>query len=354
MATMQNNGVWMNAARWGACALVLMGTGLGAQMRTVTIPAGKTLQKALAKQVLGQDDGQPFHVILQIEQYKGTDPQYSATIEETWLSKDHWVRTVHAPDLEQTVIANESGLHYVTSGVYFPLWLHAFVMGMFSPVPDASQWTRGTEMIEWKVLPNGAQTTPCIHHEFMLGAETKQINFANLCFDKDRNQLDMVQGPEFSVSFGDYQKFEKLKVPRSLSVNVNRVALSGKVTMLETPAADTHIPDVPSNATDKDSLAIFQIATEQLEKLAGDDLSPKWPAKIPWSGQFTLWVVVDKTGKVRQVEARNSDLSGFAADMAQTFVGRQWKAPVANGTPVQVEGALVYDYPPKQSVTTAH
>ena len=83
--------------------------------------------------------------------------------------------------------------------------------------------------------------------------------------------------------------------------------------------------------------------------LAGDQVSPVWPAVIPWSGQFTLWVAVDKTGKVREVEIRNTDLSGFAAKMAATLVGRQWKVPVLGGAPVQVEGALVYDYPPGES-----
>ena len=83
--------------------------------------------------------------------------------------------------------------------------------------------------------------------------------------------------------------------------------------------------------------------------LAGDQACPQWPANIPWSGQFTLWFAVDKTGKVRQVETRNTDLSGFAAAMAKTLVGRQWKVPVVEGTPVQVEGALVFDYPPAES-----
>jgi hypothetical protein len=318
-------------------------------MRTVTIPAGKVLQNALKKQVLGQEDGQPFHVVLEIAPAKGTNAEYTATIEETWLAKDRWVRTVRAQGLEQTVIANESGLHYVTSGVYFPLWLHAFAMGMFSPVPDISQWVRGSETIEQKVLPNGVKTTPCIHHEFMLGAKTKQINFANLCFNSD-GLLEMVQGPEFAVDFSDYAKFGKLKVARALSVEPGtRATLIGKVTVLETPAAGARVPDVPANATDKDPMRFLQIPTEQLEKLAGDEASPKWPAQIPWTGQFTLWVAVDRTGKVRQVETRNTDLSGFAADMAVTLVGRQWKAATADGAPLQVEGALVFEYPPAES-----
>jgi hypothetical protein len=347
MAGMQNKRVWMDAVRWSVCVLVLMGMGLSAQMRKVTIPAGKTLQNALKKQVLGQDDGQPFHVVLEISQARGSDSQYTATIEETWLAKDRWVRTVRAQGIEQTVIANESGLHYVTAGDYFPLWLHAFVMGMFSPVPDITQWTPGSEMIEYMVLPNGAKSTPSIHHEFMLGAETRQINFANLSFNSD-GLLEMVQGPEFAVSFGDYVKFGKLRVPHSLSVNIGRVSLGGKVSALETPGPDARVPEVPTNATARDPLSFVEISTQALEKLAGDNVSPKWPATIPWSGQFTIWVAIDKTGKVRQAESRNCDLSGFAADMAETFVGRQWKVPVVDGGPVQVEGALVFDYPPKQ------
>jgi hypothetical protein len=316
-------------------------------MKTVTTPVKQTLQNALKKQVLGQDDGQPFHVVLDIAPAKGTDAEYTATIEETWLSKDHWMRTVRAPGLEQTVIANVSGLHYATSGVYFPLWLHAFVMGMFSPVPDVAQWTRHSDKLEWKELPNGAKTSPCIHHEFSVGAETIQINFVNLCFNAD-GEFESIQGPEFGMEFSNYAGFGQLNVPHVFSVETGRGTMVGKMTVLEEPKADAHIPVVPPHATDTDPVRFLPISTKQLEMLAGDQLSPTWPAVIPWSGQFTLWVAVDKTGKVREVEMRNTDLSGFAAKMATTLVGRQWKTPVAGGTPVQVEGALVYDYPPPE------
>ena len=263
----------MDTARWGACALLLMGTGLTAQMRTVTTPAEKTLEKALQNQVLGQDDGQPFHVVLEIAEAKGTDADYTATIEETWLAKDHWVRRVRAQGLEQTTIANQTGLHYVTSGVYFPLWLHAFVMGVFSPVGDVAQWTRRSDKLEWKELGNGAKTSPCIHHEFWMGAETKQINFANLCFNSD-GLFEMVQEPEFAVEFSDYAKFGQLDVARVLSVDVGRMTLIGKMTALETPASDVQALEVPAHATDADPVRFLSISTKELEMLAGDQASP--------------------------------------------------------------------------------
>lgn len=320
------------------------------QVRTITMPAGKTLENALKKQVLGNDGEPPFHVVLEIADAKGSDPKYSATIEATWLAKDRWVRTVHAQGLDQTVIANESGVHYAAMGEYFPLWLRTFVIGMFSPVEDVVQWTRGSENIEHKEITVKGKTIPsdaCIHHEFMLGDQEKQVNFANLCFNDDR-LVKMVQGPEFAVSFGDFQRFGKLDVPRTLAVNVERVSLVGKVKVLEPAAADVHLPEVPPSATDKDPLRFVEVSTASLEKLAGDQAMPAWPAQIPGSGQFTLWVAVDRTGTVQQVETRNTDLSGFAADMAKTLVGRKWKVPIIDGVPMQVEGALVYRYPPRQ------
>ncbi len=349
MATMQNKKTWMDGAPWYVCALVLMATGLTAQMRTVTFPAGKTLEKALKKQVLGQDDGQPFHVVLQIAQKNGTAAEYSATIEETWLAKDHWMRTVTAAGLQQTVIADSSGPHYVTEGDYFPFWLRNFEWGVFSPVPVPSDWARDNEVIEQKVFPNGMKSTPCIHHEFMLGEKTKEVNFANLCFTAD-GRLEMVQGPEFAVEFGDYSKFQRLEVPRTLLVNATGgTRLVGKMLVLEPAAADAHIPDAPKGAIAQDPLRFAMVPTASLEKLAGDQLAPTWPAQTPGRGQMTFWVGVDRSGKVREVEMRNDDLSGFAADMAKTLVGRQWKAPVVEGTPVQVEGALVFNYPPAES-----
>ena len=316
-----------------------------AQIRTVTTPAGKTIDKALQKQVLGQDDGPPFHVTIEISEKAGSaGPGTHATIDETWLKKDHWVRTVSTPGLRQTVMADASGLHYATEGDYFPLWLRSFVWGMFSPVRVPSDWERDGEVIEQKVFPNGMRSTACIHHEFMLGAETKQINFANLCFDKD-SHFGLVQGPQFAVEFGDYAKFKKLEVPRTLSVNSNDLRFVGKVTVLETPAAEVQIPDRASNTTADDPLRFVSISTQSLEKLGGDQLSPTWPAQIPGKGQFTVWIAIDRLGKVREVGTRNTDLSGFATDMAKTLIGRQWKVPMVDGRPTAVEGALVYSYP---------
>ncbi|HEY4011226.1 MAG TPA: hypothetical protein VGM11_13815 [Acidobacteriaceae bacterium] len=315
-------------------------------MRTITMPAGKTLENALKKQVLGQDGAPPFHVVLEISQAKAADAQYTATIEETWLAKDRWVRTVHAQGLDQTVIANETGMHYVTVGDYFPLWLRSFELGMFSPVAVVSDWTRGHEVIEQKVFPNGMKSTPCIHREFMLGEETKQVNFANLCFNAD-GLFDMVQGPEFAVEFSDYSKFQRLEVPHTLAVNASGgVRLVGKIAVLESVAKNAAIPQVPNDAVATDPLRFVVVSAANLEKLAGDQIAPAWPARTPGSGQMTFWVGVDRAGKVREVETRNTDLSGFADDMAKTVVGRQWRVAASDGAPVQVEGPLVYSYPP--------
>jgi hypothetical protein len=334
------------------CASV--GASLSAQVQTVTMPAGKTIEKALGRQVLGQEGGQPFHLTMEISvKAAAPDPAYHATIDETWLTKDHWVRTVTADGLRQTVIADPAGLHYVTEGDYFPLWLRSFVWGMFSPIPALSDWTRGNEVIEQKVFPNGIKSTACIHHEFMLGAETKQMNFANLCFNNER-LLGLVQGPEFSVEFDDYAKFKKFDVPRTLAVESNGVRLIGKVTVLELASADARIPDVPASATADDPLRFVTISTPNLEKLAGDQLDPGWPQQIPGHGQFTVWVAIDRAGKVREVDTRNTDLSGFAADMARTLVGRQWKAALVSGSTMQVEGPLVFSYPREHGTAAVH
>jgi hypothetical protein len=68
---------------------------------------------------------------------------------------------------------------------------------------------------------------------------------------------------------------------------------------------------------------------------------------------FTVWVVLDRNGVIREAQSLNSDESNIAADMAAKLLGRQWKQAVANGTPVQVEGAMIFAYPPAPATGAA-
>jgi len=61
---------------------------------------------------------------------------------------------------------------------------------------------------------------------------------------------------------------------------------------------------------------------------------------------FTVWVSLDHDGVIKEVHTLNTDESGFAYDMSSKLIGRQWKAPKLNGESVQVEGAIVFSYPP--------
>jgi hypothetical protein len=310
-------------------------------------PLGDKLDKALKTSALIQPGAKPFHVKLDISAAKGDAETYAATVEETWISSTQWSRSVTAKGLSQKTVMNSSGLHIATTGDYYPRWLRSFVTGLFSPVPDADVWDRAKPTVDHIEMANGAHSDPCAQLEFNLGkAPLEQVNFAHVCF-KD-GLLQMVQSPEYTVDFSDYAAFGHLKVPRTLGVEVMRgISLRGKVVVLE--PVETVAPkmfETPEGATDNDPLRTVIVATDQLMKLAGGPVDLPWPSTFPGQGMFTVWVVLDRTGVIREAQSLNSDESGIAGDMAPKLLGRHWKQAIANGVPVQVQGAMVFAYPP--------
>jgi len=316
------------------------------QIKKVSEPSGKTLDNALKASALVQPDTKPFAITLKITQAKSETSDYDATVEETWISPTQWVRTVKAKDLSQTIVTNSTGTHVVTTGDYFPGWLRSFITALVNPVPDADTWDKLRIPLTHIELPNGGGSNPCMRQEFNLGAApVLQINFRNVCFKE--GLLEMVQSEDYSMGFSNYQKFGKLKVPRTLSESRGRISLIGSVVRLElAESADPALFASPPEAVDKDPLATYTVGTEQLTKLAGGTITLPWPNPIPGHGMFTVWVSIDRHGVVREVHTLNTDESGFAYDMAQKLLGLHWKAPILNGTAVQVQGPLVFSYPP--------
>jgi hypothetical protein len=246
---------------------------------------------------------------------------------------------------------NGSGLHVVTQGDYFPKWLRDFVTGLFTPVPDPSRWNLSKAPLEHIELPNGARSSPCQHAEFELGdPPLQQVNFATNCFQPSDGLLEMAQSPNYTIEFRNYAGFEKLKIARVLLEDAGgRVQLTGRVTELEeAKAVSAQEFDTPANAEGMNPLAAAILTTSELNSLAGGLPELPWPNPIPGHGIFTVWVSMDRTGKVREAHSLNSDESGIAADMSAKLVGRQWKPYVKDGVPMQSEGALVFEYPPHQ------
>jgi hypothetical protein len=319
---------------------LLLATDLSAQLQIhkVTEPVGKTFDKALKTSLLIQPGAKPFHVKLEIAQAKTPSAEYAATIEETWASPTQWTRTVSAQGLTETTVVNSTGTHYLASGDYFPNWLRSFVTALITEVPDPEKWKTSNQLLEHIELPNGVKSDPCMHADLMLGTPPiQQVNFSNVCFKN--GFLDFFGSPNYEMGFHDYQAFGKLKIPRTFSDNPARgIALVGTITLLEALNSPPASFDTPAGATDADPFTTIQISTQQLHDLAG--------GPIPGHGMFTVWVSLDKSGTVREVHSLNSDESGFAGDMAATLNGLHWKAPIVNGSPVQVEGPLVFAYPP--------
>ncbi|MES2393750.1 MAG: hypothetical protein V4555_19080 [Acidobacteriota bacterium] len=328
-------------------AVVVSGSAPG-QMQHISVPAGKTLDKALKESTLGQAGARPFHVRLEISESKSGLPQYNAAVEETWNSPTEWRRTVTAQGLSQTTVVNASGTHFVTTGDYYPLWLRNFVTGLFTPVPDAEHWNKSGEPLEHIEMPNGGHSNPCQQEDFNLGVPpVEQVNFAHLCFDN--GLLEMVQGPSYTVEFRDYAKFDGLKVARKLLIETSHhVDLVGRVTVLEpVKAANAVMFETPPGASETDSVASVKVDAPMMIRLAGNGATFKWPDPIPGKGMFTVWLSLDTEGVVREADPLNSDLSGLAADMAAQLVGRKWKGAMKNGKSVQAQGPMVFAYPPE-------
>jgi hypothetical protein len=109
---------------------VLLTTALCAQEEGKQVSMGEAVEHALQQSRLTLAGGTPFHLKAHIAATDGSRPEYSADVEEYWVSPEQWRRTVQSANFSQTLVASGAKLSEKLTGDYYPFWLHDLVTAL--------------------------------------------------------------------------------------------------------------------------------------------------------------------------------------------------------------------------------
>jgi TonB family protein len=330
------------------CSIFLPRCAVTQSIRQTSVPLGKALDYALQHGTLIGEGAKPFH--LKVHVFESTNPQsdYHAEIEEFWISSTEWRRSIDSPDFKQTIVTNNGQTDEEDSGEYYPLWLKGVITALFDPVPNRERWDGMGANITQITLPNGMRSDACAREKFKIGSEAVQNDaFGNVCFDSER-LLKFVGSPGYSMEFHDYQKFDKRMVARTLREDPEpgTTIVANVIQLEELKKPDPSLFAITQPTPREKRIESVPVPQKVIEAAADGNLSVSWPTvqSGKTSGLLSMYVSVDREGRIREAYPLNSDNAGLQDAVRDQLLKRKLKPMTRNGIPVQAESALSFRF----------
>jgi hypothetical protein len=296
----------------------------------------KVVRKPVERSTLNQPGTKPFHLKAVLAPSLARDQGSNRTgeVEIWWVSPEQWKREVRSPEFHQIAIMNGSREWQKNEGEYFPEWLREVSVALIEPVPSLDQVLKqvkdsdvkkfmGTTDISWTIMSTDGNV------EKGMGA--------GLSINDNTGLLQGGLGLGWCGFYADYKSFHGRMV--AWTVKVGSPEVTAKVTTLE------DLRDVPSGffdaeASGGDAPPLRTVVVE--ERSFRQNLLPAapvaWPPLKdgPLEGVVTTEIVVDRTGKMREVGTIVSDNPGLSETAGKTIGSMQFKPYLQNGVAVQV------------------
>ncbi len=316
-----------------------------AQQEDKTLSIGQAAENAVAQSQITLPGATPFHLKAEVRNVVKPGSEYTATIEEYWISPSVWRRIIESPAFSQTLVVDGNRISEQDNGDYYPFWLHDLVTAIFDPLPMHGQLLhfRGTV-----TLPADPEDNSCLNVTVPAGAPPvqTQITYA-FCFNGQRGLLKEVRTPGYKARFEDYQVFHGKMVPRRITEELAPdTILEARITILD----DAVISDRALLTVDQSSPPEAQLQSQQVGEataraiaVAAPDLI--WPSVREGknSGTLSVYISADKLGQVREVWPVAADNPELSAPAQQQLLHWRFK-PYVNGLPMQMESVLSFAF----------
>lgn len=328
-------------ARIAAC-LAAASLGLSALAREKD-PAG-LVKKAVERSTLDQPGTKPFHLKAVLAPSFSRDQGSNRTgeVEIWWVSPTQWRREVRSPDFHQVDIVNGAQEWQKNEGDYFPEWLRELATELVEPVPDLAQVLRQVDEADVKSF---AGSVYCSWTEMSTNGTVEKGIGAGVSIPGSTGLLFYGGGLGWGGMFKDYENFHGRMVARTVSWGTPEV--TAKVITLE----DLH--NVPAGffdakASGGDTTALRTVVVEETI-LRKNLLAPEpttWPPikDGPLEGVLTTKILVDRTGRVRELGTIVSDNPALDDSARNAIAAMQFKPYVEDGVPVQVLSRITLAY----------
>lgn len=294
------------------------------------------VKKAVERITLDQPGTKPFHLkaVLAPTRVSDNASNPKGEVEIWWESPTEWRREVRSPDFHQIAIVNGAQEWQKNDGDYFPEWLRELAIAFVNPVPRLDEVLKQVDEADVKNL---AGSTYYSWIEMSTNGSTQKGMGAAFAINESTGLPFYGGGLGWGASFDEYKAFHGRMVARKISWGTPEV--TARVTALE------DLRDVPPDFIDAaakggDAAALRTVIVEETA-LRKNLLTPEpvqWPPLQdgPLEGSLTTRVVVDRTGRVREVGTIVSDNQGVNDPARNAIAAMQFKPYVENGVPVQV------------------
>ncbi len=305
---------------------------------------GKAIQKAVERSTLDQSGTKPFHLMATVAPSFERDKDSGRTgeVEIWWASPTEWRREVRSPEFHQIAIMNGNREWQKSEGDYFPEWLRETAIELVKPVPPLDQVLEQAKQAEVRRI--GPMTN--LTWETPSGtAEVPNILRSWVALQNNTGLLLYAGGIGWGGEFKDYANFHGRMVART--VNVGTPQVTAKVTTLEDlKDVPKELFDVTAIGGDSQPFQTVLIDETSLRKNLVPSEPVSWPPLQdgPLEGHVTTIVVIDREGKVREIEPVISDNPGVNEAAERAIAAMRFTPFLAGGVPLQAMSQITITF----------
>lgn len=304
----------------------------------------KDLKKAVERSTLDQSGTAPFHLKAALAPAPDRDTGSGRTgeIEIWWASPTQWKRELRSPEFHQIEIVDGSHNWQKNEGDYFPEWLRQAAIELIQPVQERDHFLEHAKNEEVRHL---GSTTSMNWTKASGTAGTPNVMRSWFALDNNTGLLLYAGGFGWDGEFKDYKNFHDRIVAQT--VNVGTPQLTAKITTLEdlgqVPAG---FFDTSAAGGDAQPLHTVLIDETSLRANLLPMEPPVWPpvSDGPLEGNVTSEIVVDRTGKVREVGSVMSENSPMDQTGKLAATTMRFKPFLLNGVPVQATSQVTIHF----------
>jgi hypothetical protein len=310
---------------------------------TKTVQLAEVAQHAVEQSKLTLLGSTPFHLKATIVETTNPKSDYKAAIEMSWISPDKWRRTITSPGFSQTLVLNGEKISERDEGDYFPWWLNDLVTAIFDPL----QMLDGLKNVNSSMpKPSGSEhSNSCARLQAKVGTPPAENSaFLVFCFEGSHGLLESVVTPGYDAEFKDYREFKKKRVARRFVVDPEPgTTIEARVTELsELVAPDESLFIVKQQTPSTERIERMRVSEDTIRGSSSYVPDVLWPPvrSGKTSGVLSMYISIDRSGRVREAWPLNSDNAGLEDPAREQVMKWQFKPAKMNDVPVQTETVL--------------
>lgn len=302
---------------------------------------GGTVKKAVEKSTLDQPGTKPFHLKATYAPSfeRDKDSNRVGEIEIWWQSPTKWRRELSSPEFHQIAIIDGAHQWQKNDGDYFPEWLRELSQAIVRPVPLSTEvLLQRVKTAEVRHLSRQTNIDWKLTTEFPDGQSNSK---GYLALGGDTGLLWYTGGSGWNGLYRDFKDFHGRIV--AYTISSGRIEVTAKLGVLE-DLGNTPAGFFDTNAPGGDPQPIETVVLGERELRANLTATPQfsWPplAQGPLEGGVGTEMVIDRTGKIRELAASISDNPGIRDSADQQFRALQFHPFLRDGVPVQAVAAF--------------